>query len=101
MGHKSSGPSRRKHSGYQKPQPGGLAVLAGFFVSVIYLLITMTIEGKINLYQDSYMTKLTGFVIGSVILGVVCFIDDAKGVSPLVKLAAQLLAALVVMKFGI
>ena len=83
------------------PRLGGLAVLAGFFVSVIYLLITMTIEGKINLYQDSYMTKLTGFVIGSVILGVVCFIDDAKGVSPLVKLAAQLLAALVVMKFGI
>ena len=83
------------------PRLGGLAVLAGFFVSVIYLLITMTIEGKINLYQDNYMTKLIGFVIGSVILGVVCFIDDAKGVSPLVKLAAQLLAALVVMKFGI
>ena len=83
------------------PRLGGLAVLAGFFVSVIYLLITMTIEGKINLYQDNYMTKLIGFVIGSVILGIVCFIDDAKGVSPLVKLAAQLLAALVVMKFGI
>ena len=83
------------------PRLGGLAVLAGFFVSVIYLLITMTIENKINLYQDSYLTKLLGFVIGSLILGIVCFIDDAKGVSPLVKLTAQLLAALVVMKFGI
>ena len=83
------------------PRLGGLAVLAGFFVSVIYLLITMTIENKINLYQDSYLTKLLGFVIGSLILGIVCFIDDAKGVSPLIKLTAQLLAALVVMKFGI
>ena len=83
------------------PRLGGLAVLAGFFVSVIYLLITMTIEGKIDLYQDSYMSKLLGFIIGSVILGIVCFVDDAKGVPPLVKLAAQVLAALVVMKFGI
>lgn len=83
------------------PRLGGLAVLAGFFVSVIYLLITMTIEGKIDLYQDSYMSKLLGFIIGSVILGIVCFVDDAKGVPPLVKLVAQVLAALVVMKFGI
>ena len=83
------------------PRLGGLAVLAGFFVSVIYLLITMTIEGKIDLYQDNYMSKLLGFIIGSVILGIVCFVDDAKGVPPLVKLAAQVLAALVVMKFGI
>ena len=75
------------------PRLGGLAVLAGFFVSVIYLLITMTIEGKIDLYQDSYMSKLLGFIIGSVILGIVCFVDDAKGVPPLVKLAAQVLAA--------
>ena len=83
------------------PRLGGLAVLAGFFVSIIYLLTTMTIEGKIDLYQDNYMSKLFGFIAGAIILGIVCFIDDAKGVSALVKLVAQIAAALVVMKFGI
>lgn len=83
------------------PRLGGLAVLAGFFVSIAYLLITMTIENKINLSQDGYVSKLLGFGLGAVILGVVCFIDDVKGVPALVKLLAQTLAALVVMKFGI
>lgn len=83
------------------PRLGGLAVLAGFFVSIAYLLITMTIENKINLSQDGYVSKLLGFGLGAVILGVVCFIDDVKGVPALVKLVAQTLAALVVMKFGI
>ena len=83
------------------PRLGGLAVLAGFFISVTYLLITMTIENKIDLNQENYFIKLFGFVLGAGILGIVCFIDDVKGVPALVKLAAQMLAALVVMKFGI
>lgn len=83
------------------PRLGGLAVLAGFFISVTYLLITMTIENKIDLNQENYFIKLFGFVLGAGILGIVCFIDDVKGVPALVKLAAQILAALVVMKFGI
>ena len=83
------------------PRLGGLAVLAGFFVSITYLLFTMTIENKINLSSDGYISKLLGFVLGALILGIVCFIDDVKGVPALIKLAAQTLAALVVMKFGI
>lgn len=83
------------------PRLGGLAVLGGFFVSVTYLLIIMTIENKIDLHQENYITKLIGFVLGAGILGIVCFIDDVRGVPALVKLAAQTLAALVVMKFGI
>ena len=83
------------------PRLGGLAVLAGFFVSITYLLVTMSFENKINLTQDSYIYKLIGFVIGAGILGIVCFIDDVKGVPALVKLVGQVLAALVVMRFGI
>lgn len=83
------------------PRLGGLAVISGFFVSVIYLLITLTIEDKINLYQDNYVTKIIGFVIGALIIGIVCFIDDVKGVPALGKLFAQIAAALVVIKCGI
>ncbi len=83
------------------PRLGGLAVIAGFFVSIIYLLITMTVENKIDLMQDDYATKLVGFVIGALIIGIVCFIDDVKGVPALGKLCAQIISALVVIKFGI
>lgn len=83
------------------PRLGGLAVIAGFFVSIIYLLVVMTIENKIDLTQDNYVGKLIGFGIGALIIGITCFIDDVRGVPALIKLAAQMLAALVVMKFGI
>jgi len=83
------------------PRLGGIAVIAGFFISIIYLLIVMTIEDKIDLLQENYLTKLIGFSIGALIIGVICFIDDVKGVHALVKLTAQTLAAVVVVKFGI
>ena len=83
------------------PRLGGLAVIAGFFVSIIYLLVVMTMENKIDLRQDNYVYKLIGFGIGALIIGIVCFIDDVKGVPALVKLTAQTAAALVVVRFGI
>jgi len=83
------------------PRLGGLAVIAGFFISVIYLLIVMSFENKINLFQDNYIEKLFGFVLGAIIIGITCFCDDVKGTPAIVKLAAQILAALVVIKSGI
>lgn len=83
------------------PRLGGLAVIAGFFLSVIYLLITMTIENTIDLELDNYINKLIAFVVGALIIGIVCFIDDVKGVPAIVKLIAQIASALVVAKSGI
>lgn len=83
------------------PRLGGLAVIAGFFVSIVYLLTVMVMENKINLNEESYYTKLIGFGIGALVIGVACFIDDVKGVSALGKLFAQVLAAVIVVKSGI
>ena len=88
----------------KKPMPrlGGIAVIAGFFISITYLLIIMSIEGTINLFaEDNYYIKLTGFALGALVLGIVCFIDDAKAVPPLVKLTAQLIAAVIAMACGV
>ena len=84
------------------PRLGGLAVIAGFMVSVIYLLIIMTIEHTIDLTgPENYYIKLIGFFIGMIILGIICFIDDVKGVSPLIKLLGQVVAAGVVVYSGV
>lgn len=83
------------------PRLGGLAVIAGFIVSIIYLLIILNIEKSINLYEDNMYIKLIGFLIGGLIIGIVCFIDDIKDLPPLVKLAAQIISAIVVVSFGL
>ena len=62
------------------PRLGGLAIIIGFFLSSIYLLSTMTIEGTLNLLQENYYMKVLGFVIGALLIGVTCFIDDVRGV---------------------
>ena len=95
--------NRRVH---HKPMPklGGIAVISGFIVSLVYLLITLSIEdpNKLNLFgEEQYGYKLIGIFIGIVILGITCFIDDIKNIKPLAKLSGQLLAAIVVVAFGL
>lgn len=83
------------------PRLGGLAIIAGFSVSIIYLLIILSIENSINLLEDNNHMKLLGFLIGGLIISIVCFIDDLKDLPPVIKLAAQILAAIVVVSFGL
>lgn len=83
------------------PRLGGLAVILGFFVSVIYLLIVMSIENKINIFQEELYLKLLGLLIGEIIIGLTCFYDDVKGAPALLKLSAQILAGIVLVNCGI
>lgn len=83
------------------PRLGGLAIIAGFVVSIIYLIIILSIEKSINLYEDDMYIRLIGFFIGGLIIAGVCFIDDLKDLPPMVKLIAQIIAAIVVVCFGL
>jgi len=83
------------------PRLGGLAVIAGFIVSIAYLLIVMIIEGKLDLLEDDYYVKLIGFAIGGFIICLVCFYDDVKGAKAITKLVAQIVGAIVVVQSGI
>ena len=94
-------PSQRKIHKKPIPRLGGLAIISGFLVSVIYLLIILNWE-NVNIYNgQDYILKLVGFLVGIVILGIVCFVDDFKDVHPLVKLTAQIIAAIIVCICGI
>lgn len=83
------------------PRLGGLAVIAGFLVSIIYLITIMVIENSINLSEEQYYIKLVGFFIGVLVIIVTCFIDDIKGIKPMIKLLAQIIAAIIVIQSGI
>ena len=61
--------SKRKIHDRPMPRLGGIAVIAGFLVSTIYLLIVMSLEGTLNLFgPDNYYIKLIGFFIGLLII---------------------------------
>ncbi|MBR6504997.1 MAG: rubredoxin [Clostridia bacterium] len=65
-------------------------------------MITMTIENKIELFTyEEYGKKLLGVLLGIIVIGITCFIDDIKNIKPLVKLSGQLLAAIIVVGFGV
>ena len=83
------------------PRLGGLAVIAGFIVSVVYLILIMTIEKNTDLKMNEYGQKLIGFAIGGLLIAIICFIDDVRGVPAIIKLAVQILAAIIVTKSGI
>lgn len=94
-------PSDRRVNKKPMPRLGGLAVISGFLVSMIYLIISMAIEGKINFLEDNLYIKLAGVLLGMIIFGITCYIDDVKGIKPLTKLAGQTLAAIVVVQSGV
>ncbi len=94
-------PNERRVNKKPMPRLGGVAVIIGFFVSVIYLIITMTVERTLNLADNDYGIRLVGYFIGIFILAIACFIDDSKGIPPLCKLAAQILAAICVVVCGV
>ena len=94
-------PNDRRVNKKPMPRLGGLAVIAGFLVSAIYLVISMYLEKKMNFAEDNLNKKILGFWLGIIVLGITCFIDDVKNIKPLVKLAGQTLAAILVVSSGV
>ena len=92
---------RRMHK-KAMPKFGGPAVILGFLVSVIYLIIVMSMEHTINLFgPEDYAKKLLGMLLGILVITAVCIVDDIKTIKPIVKLAGQTIAAIIVVAFGI
>ena len=92
---------RRMHQN-KLPKLGGIAVIAGFLISIIYLLFVVTIEGSVNIFgQENYIKKLIGILFGIIIITITGILDDTKTLKPYQKLFGQILAAGVVIAFGL
>ena len=84
------------------PKFGGPAVILGFIVSMIYLIIVMSIEGSLNLFtEQEYGKKLLGVLFGIVVIAITGIIDDIKTLKPWQELIGQVIAAIIVVSFGI
>lgn len=84
------------------PKFGGLAIIVGFIISTIYLLIVMNIENSIDLFsEENYWKKLIGILLGTIIIAITGIIDDIKNIKPIQKLFGQIIAAIVIVVFGI
>ena len=84
------------------PKFGGPAVILGFIVSTVYLLIVMSMENSINIFgPQEYWKKLLGFLAGILIISAFCVVDDIKGIKPLTKLFGQVLGSICVIASGI
>ena len=84
------------------PKLGGIAIVAGFAISFFYLMSVMHIEGSIDLFdQNLYFKKIIGIGIGILIILTTGVLDDTRTLKPWQKLIGQLLAAIVVVSFGV
>ena len=78
--------NRRVHD-HPIPRMGGLAIFIGFVLSLIFFV--------------PMSTKVLGLLVGSVIIAVMGGVDDIVSLNPLVKLAGQIVAALVAIRCGL
>ena len=78
--------ARRIHD-HPIPRMGGLAIFLGFVISVL-LFVDMS-------------TKVTGILLGAVIIAVMGAVDDIVSLNPWVKLVGQILAAAVAIRCGL
>ncbi|WP_334109890.1 MraY family glycosyltransferase [Thermodesulfitimonas autotrophica] len=83
-------PGGRKIHSRPIPRLGGLAVYLGFLAGFLLLAL---IEGLPSRYL--------GLLVGGTLIFLLGVVDDVRGLSPRLKLAGQILAALAVLPFGI
>ena len=91
---------RRMHT-KKMPKFGGPAVILGFIVSMIYLIIVMSIEGSLDLFtEQEYGKKLLGILLGICAIAITGVLDDVKTLKPWQELIGQTIAAIIVVAFG-
>ena len=101
LGAVDSPKDKRRINKVVMPRLGGLAVITGFFVAIFFLLVVMSVEKNIDLNKGEWYKKIGGFIAGSAIIISVCFYDDVHGAKAIIKLLAQIVAAVVVTLCGI
>ncbi len=91
-------PSGRKVHDRARPRIGGVAIFLGFLFpfSLFFLFNLQNHAAELIITDD----RVTGFVVGALIIFLVGLIDDIKKLSPAIKFGGQILAALAAFYWG-
>lgn len=84
-------PSRRKVHRKNIPTLGGIAIYVSLFVGLLFLINTM---------EETTGYYLIGLLIGSSLIVLLGIYDDLKNLSPWIKLAGQIIIALLLYYYG-
>lgn len=79
---------------------GGIAVIAGFLVSIVYVFLVYQPDRLVEWIKDVPAMKIAGFFTGMVIIVGMGIIDDIHPLTSKVKFPIQLLAASIVVFTG-
>ncbi|WP_041314529.1 MraY family glycosyltransferase [Heliomicrobium modesticaldum] len=85
-------PGGRKVHHRVMPRLGGLAIFAGYLLTVVAM-------GFVD--SDYHRSEIIGMLVGGAIIVIVGILDDTRDLPPKVKLLGQVLAALAVLPFGL
>ncbi|MFW6134359.1 MAG: glycosyltransferase family 4 protein [Elusimicrobiota bacterium] len=95
-------PSGRKIHRKSIPLWGGVAVFVGIFGTILVLKQANPEFNKL-LSQNSYSLTRTieGILVGAIVVTILGMVDDMKSVAAPTKLLGQIIAAMIVMQYGI
>jgi UDP-GlcNAc:undecaprenyl-phosphate GlcNAc-1-phosphate transferase len=88
-------PNERRLNKEPLPNAGGLAIFAGFVVSVVVAWALRPI------FIQNVQIQVLAILLGATILVLTGFIDDQYGLSPLLRLSVQLLTAVLLVVNGL
>lgn len=97
-------PRARKVHRQPLPRWGGIGIFAGFFIALLILYYLFPSFRALLSYKYKsvdLMQELSGIIFGSVVVFVLGLIDDKKPVQAITKLPFQIIAAFIVMDYGV
>ena len=87
-------PGGRKVHAQPVPRLGGVAIAIGFYLAMA--VVTFVPFGRPTIS----MPEMPAILVGGAILAITGFVDDLRGLSPVAKLAGQIVAAVVAFVLG-
>ncbi|HBU70337.1 MAG TPA: undecaprenyl-phosphate alpha-N-acetylglucosaminyl 1-phosphate transferase [Elusimicrobia bacterium] len=97
-------PKARKVHRQPLPRWGGIGIFAGYFFAILVLVIFFPSFRELISYKYkalSLMKEFSGIIFGAILIFTLGLIDDKKPVQALTKLLTQIIAAYVVMDYGV
>ena len=92
--------ARKKHK-IAMPRLGGIAIIIGFLVALIYVIATkVLVEGNHELFTGNLKILLT-ISLSMSLIALMGFLDDVYNLKSYIKLAFQAMAAIIVIIGGI